>query len=248
MIFRRINHNDPDPIHYSPTDLTKCPIQVHNKKTGVYISPAEKLKEIFQKGNKAHILEGIKREGSKTHVATEVYMKVIHIDKSMIFSGYADFIMYDGDLYIEDLKTCDLKAFYHFFTNSDTFELKVQLNAYRYLYYVLHGVLIDKLIVTKIDRNNLFNRISLQISTIPIDTMEKYIMQNPAVLYGLKEIDKKTFLESTLNYIKDNDLRWLCRYCNDKKTCPINKKLTLLEKKDKEKDKKQKELFDSLVK
>lgn len=249
MKYRRLRKGENKaPIRLSPTDLGKCPLKLYNKKIGkkeyVY---TEKTLKIFEKGNRIHVMTGILRTGSKELIDTELHMTIIREDGKVIFSGYTDFIMMDDNgLYIEDLKSCNRKAFYHFFTNKDNYSEKVQVSAYRWLYYIIFGVIIQRGIITKIDRDNTLNKLSLEIDMIPVDEMEELVNNNPALLRFEAKITEAELLKLTNDFIKDNN-RWSCSYCDEKKECVINKKLTLEEKEEKNIKKEKKALFKKLV-
>ena len=64
--FRRMRRGDPNPVHFSPTELAKCPIKLTEKKEGTYVfKPTEKLSEIFEKGSHIHVDEGIYRYNAR---------------------------------------------------------------------------------------------------------------------------------------------------------------------------------------
>jgi hypothetical protein len=230
--------------------MGKCPIQLVKKKSFEYkFIPTPKILKKFEKGNKAHILTGIYRSGARGLIDTEKHMTAINRDLSMIFSGYSDFIMIDEKgLYIEDLKTCDRKAFYNFFSDPESYTEKIQVSCYNWLYYIVFGVIINRGVITKIDRDNYRNRISLEIDLFSIDLTEKKILQNPAVLYILNMISEEDLHLETEIFLTKNKCRWLCSYCQDKKICTLNKKLTQIEKKEKEEKKKAKTAFKKLIK
>lgn len=246
--FRRMRKGDNNPVHFSPTDLAKCPIILEKKKLGkgdfVY---TPKVRTIFEKGTHIHVLEGLWRENARNFVEKELHMTMIAKDKSIIFSGYADFIMLDQNgLYIEDLKTCDRKAFYHFGKDGGSWSEILQVSAYRLLYFVIFGVKIDRAVITKIDRDNPLNRYSLEVDMLEMEDMEDFILNHPTVLKITKNMINDDFEKATLNNIKSN--RWVCKYCQDNKDCFINNKLTKEEKLAKKKKVKQKATFNKLVK
>jgi len=247
--FRRMRRGDPNPIHFSPTDLAKCPLKLTQKKEGKYVfKPSEKLSEIFEKGNSIHVNEGIYRTSGKQLIDTELHLTVIRNDLAMIFSGYMDFLMIDENgLYIEDLKSCNRSAFYHFNTDPDSFSEKIQVSAYRWLYFQIHGVIIDRGVITKIDRENPRNRIALGINLYSIDSMDDFINSHPSIMKATgQEITDEEFLVKTEKLIRKN--RWVCRYCEDQNECDINIKLSKEEKLAKAKAKKGKAKFAKLVK
>lgn len=251
MNFRRVykGENLSGIFRLSPTDLGKCPLVVYDKKTGKKdeYPIAEDIEEIFQSGNKAHIVEGFNREGARSFINKELHMTIIDNNRVVVFSGYADFIMMDGNgLYIEDLKTCDRKAFYFFFTNPNEYGEKIQISGYNLLYYVIFGVLVDRGVITKIDRDNFLNRISLQYELFSPAATELIILNHPALLYYHKKISESEFLKQTYEHVK-NYSRWLCSYCAKSRTCLINKKLTLEEEKAKIEKKKKKATFKKLL-
>ena len=246
--FRRMRKGDPNPIHFSPTDMAKCPIQLRAKKeTGKERVISDELKEIFAKGNEIHINEGIYRHGARGLLETEMHITMIRKAKDMIFSGYMDFLMIDEKgMYIEDLKSCNRNAFYHFNTNPESFSEKIQVSSYRYLYYTIFGVRISRAVITKIDRKNPRNRISLEVPMYSIAYMEKFLEHHPAIRMALDYvITEEKFMEHTEHIMRKN--RWVCGYCDDNKLCPINIKLTAEEKVEKAKKKKAKATFKKLV-
>ena len=249
MGFRRMRKGDPNPIHFSPTEMAKCPIQLDGKKDGTKkFTYTEKVKEIFKQGSTIHLNEGIYRHGARGLIETELHMTVISDKLDMIFSGYADFIMIDEKgLYLEDLKSCARSAFYHFNSNPEQFSEKIQISSYRWLYFQLFGVDIERAVITKIDRAEPRNRISLLIRPYSLEYMDKYIESHPSIRKALKYAMTKEQKDKVTEYIIRKN-RWVCNYCDDKKTCPLNKKLTLEEKLLKAKAKKGKATFAKLVK
>ena len=238
---------DPNPIHFSPTDMAKCPIQLDAKKAGKKFVYTEKVREIFKIGNTIHHNEGIYRHGARGHIDTELHMTVIKNTVDMIFSGYADFIMIDEKgLYGEDLKSCDRKAFYHFNSDPESFSEKIQVSSYRWLYFNIFGVDIERWVITKIDRAEPRNRISLLIKTYSIEYMDKFLENHPSIRKSLRLDMTEVQKEKVTDYIIRKN-RWVCKYCDDSKTCPLNKRLTTEEKLLKAKKKKGKATFQKLV-
>ena len=247
--FRRMRKGDPNPMHFSPTEMAKCPYLLTNKKEHkVSFVYTDKVKEIFKRGSEIHTLEGIYREGAKGLINTELHMTVIKKDETMIFSGYMDFLMIDENgLYIEDLKSCDRKAFYHFNSNPSSFSEKIQVSAYRWLYFQIFGVEITRGVITKIDRENTRNRISLEVPMYSISYMDKFLDQHPSISSATgQKITAGRFVELTEIIIRKN--RWVCKYCDISKDCDLNIKLTKLEKELKKKKKDQKAVFEKLIK
>ena len=239
---------DPNPIHLAPTEMGKCPIQLTDKKeNGKKFNYTEKILEIFKKGTRIHHNEGIYRKGGRGTLDIELHMTVIKRSLDMIFSGYADFIMIDEKgLYGEDLKSCARNAFYHFNKEPNSFTEKIQLSAYRWLYYVVFGVDIERWIITKVDRDEPRNRMSLLIETYTPEQMEEFILGHPSILSILgKKLSEEAFLREAKKIIKK--ARWLCRYCDDKKTCIINKVLTAEELAEKNRKKEGKKTFNKLI-
>lgn len=247
--YRRMRKGDPNPVHFSPTELAKCPIKLTEKKEGKYIfKPSEKLSEIFETGNYIHICEGQYRNHARGLIDTELHLTVIRKDLKCIFSGYMDFLMIDErGMYIEDLKSCNRNAFYHFNSDPNSFSEKIQVSAYRWLYYQVHGVIIDRAVITKIDRENPRNRIALEIPMYSIDSMDDFIWNHPSIAVATGDpLTDQEFRKRTEKIIRKN--RWVCRYCEDNKECKLNIKLTREEKVEKLKAKKGKETFAKLVK
>ena len=238
---------DPNPIHFSPTDMAKCPLQLDKKKAGKKFVYTPELKEIFKKGNTIHHNEGIYRKGARGHIDTELHMTVIKNDKEMIFSGYADFIMIDENgLYGEDLKSCNRKAFYHFNSDPSQFSEKIQVSSYRWLYFQVFGVDIERWVITKIDREEPRNRMSLLVPVYSIEYMDKFLENHPSIRKSLKLNMTEEQKDRVTEYIIRKN-RWVCNYCDDKKTCSLNKKLTAEEKLLKAQKKKAKATFKKLV-
>ena len=209
--FRRLRKGENKVIHYSPTDMSKCPIILRKKKIGKYVDKfSDATLTIFAGGNKVHVLEGIYRKGSMGHIDTEKHMSIIENSGKYIFSGYADFVMIDHNgLYLEDLKSCNKKAFYFFQKEKGSASEKIQISAYRYLYYIVFGVIIERGVITKIDRDNTLNRMSLEIEMLSIKDMENYITNHPTIRRLLNEITDATFNKETYKFIKGN--RWVCQ-------------------------------------
>jgi len=249
--FRRMRKGDPDPVHLSPTDLGKCPAQIIKKKQPKKYPRkySPELIEILEAGNRLHVTTSIYRDGSKGLIDNEKHMKAISLNEDVIFSGYADFIMIDENgLYIEDLKTTKREAFFHFNKSPDSYSEKVQLSAYRWLYWIIFGVKIKRGIITKIDRIEPLNRISLKIDMFSIDRTEELILNNPALLLLQGKISQEEFENKTLDFVLNNGNKWLCKYCDDRNTCKINRQRKIIEKKKKAEQKAKKEEFQKLLK
>jgi hypothetical protein len=249
MRFRRIQNGDRlnTAFRLSPTDLGKCPFIIEKKKKGTRDKEiTDQLQEIFNIGNEAHQLEGIYRYGMRGLCETEYRLQIYAPEEHVIFTGYIDFIMVDNKgLYIEDLKTANRNAFYFFNKDAENYYERIQVSGYRFLYYIIHGVDIPRAVITKIDRDNFRNRMSLEIEPHKPELTERIILTHPTFLYMKGDIDTKQFYKMTEVFIRES--RWLCNYCEEKKECAINKKLTLEEKKEKEKKKKAKAQFKSLL-
>ena len=231
MNFRKRRYNDPDPIHWSPTELTKCPKALLRKKEGHKKEYSEDTLSIFEKGSEIHLETDILRSGAKAVIETELHATIIHESEEYIVSGYMDFLMFDlKGLYIEDLKSCNKGAFYYFMKEIGSPSEKLQVSIYAFLYFIIHGVRIKKGVITKIDRENPRNRISLEIDLIPINEIQSLIEDHPTINFLLEKTNKKEFLRRTKAYIKKN--RWMCKYCDDS-DCSIKKQLETGDKKQK---------------
>lgn len=219
-VFRRIRKSDPNVPHFSPTEFCTCPEKLLDKKNGVPVVFGPETLEIFEKGSEIHLDEAILRDGANNLVAKDLHMTVIKDDLSYIFSGYLDFLMYDlKGKYIEDLKSCNRKAFYHFNKNGPSQKEKLQVSLYGYLYFLLNRVRIKRGMITKIDRSNPRNRISLEFDLIPIEEMEEFVINHPVIMFLDGKINRDTFLKLVREYISKN--QWLCGYCDKSKTCKI---------------------------
>ena len=220
MNFRTKKYSDPEVIHYSPTELIKYPKALLRKKEGHKKEYSEDTLSIFEKGSEIHL---------KTDIETELHATVIHESEEYIVSGYMDFLMFDmKGLYIEDLKSCNKGAFYYFMKEIGSPSEKLQVSIYAFLYFIIHGVRIKKGVITKVDRENPRNRISLEIDLIPINEIQSLIEDHPTINFLLEKINKKEFLRRTKAYIKKN--RWICKYCDDS-DCSIKKQLKTGDKK-----------------
>ena len=246
--FRKARNGETAKYRFSPTDMYKCPIQLlKKKKEGIEYKYTEEVYDKFEKGNRIHNTEGIAREGARGNLGCEERMSLIHKSGKYMFNGYQDFNMLHplvGE-YIEDLKSCDRKAFYHFNNDPSNWSEKIQVSCYRWMRYVLHGYKTEHAIITKIDRDNPLNRISLEIDLFPVNYTEQFILNHPTVLKLTGTISQERFNQATELIIRGN--RWVCRYCEDKKTCPLNKKLTAEEKRLKKEKKEKKEVFNKLL-
>ena len=229
--FRRLRHGESEDgiLRFSPTDLAKCPIILRDKKLGLHeYKYTEATKHIFAEGSKIHVLRGIYRSGSKEQVNTELRMKCIKDDGAYIFSGYTDFVMLDENgLYIEDLKSCSRRAFYHFNNEKGSVGERIQVSAYRWLYYVVFGVIIERAVITKIDRENTLNKFALEVEIMSINDFEDFLINHPTVLFLQDKINEKVFLSRTKEYVQKE--RWLCRYCDRSEDCEINLALNIEE-------------------
>ncbi len=235
--FRRLQHgeSEKDVLRFSPTDMAKCPIILRQKKLGLKdYKFTQKVRDIFAEGSKIHVLRGIYRSGSKEQVNTELRMKCIKDDREYMFTGYADFIMLDENgLYIEDLKSCSRRAFYFFNNERGSDGERLQVSGYRWLYYVVFGVIIERAVITKIDRDNTLNKFSLEVDLMSISDFEDYLMNHPTVQSLTGKINDKQFLVMSKMFITKN--RWLCKYCDECEECDINISLTAEEKAKEEK-------------
>ena len=221
--FRRIRFGDPDPIHFSPTELCKCPKSLLGKKEGVETIYAPETLQIFEDGSTIHLKEGILRNGMKGLIDMELHMTIIRDDESYIISGYSDFLMFDMiGMYIEDLKSCKFGAFWHFLKEKGSPSELLQVSIYAWLYWIINKVRITKGVITKISRENPRNQISLEIDLIPVEQITEFIEEHPTILFLQDKITKTEFNNRTKQYVENN--RWMCNYCDDLK-CSIRTKL-----------------------
>ena len=230
--FRRFTKRESEEglMRYSATDMAKCPIILRDKKLGLseYVY-TDATREIFAEGSKIHELEGVWREGARGHLNTELGMRCVKKDKAYVFSGYQDFKMInENGMYIEDLKSCNRNAFYFFNNEKGSYSERLQVSAYRWLYYVVFGVIIEHAVITKIDRDNTLNRFSLEVEMLSINDFESFLINHPTVLFLQDKITERTFQKRTKDYIKQE--RWLCKYCDRSEKCKINIALTKTEK------------------
>ncbi len=145
-----------------------------------------------------------------------------------MFTGYDDFIMLDENgLYIEDLKSCSRRAFYFFNNEKGSVGERLQVSAYRWLYYVVFGVIIERAVITKIDRDNTLNKFSLEVEMMSINEFELFLTNHPTVLVLQNKIDEDEFLFLSKGYV--NAERWLCKYCDRAEECEINISLSVEE-------------------
>ena len=224
MNFRKRRFNDPNPVHFSPTELCKCPLALLDKKKGIYKEYDAETLAIFDAGSTIHYLKEMLSKGSRQIIDTELHMTVISKDDDYIISGYLDVLEMDTDgLYIVDMKSCNPKAFYYFLKDGASPSELLQVSLYAWLFYVVNKVKITKGVIRKISRDNMRNSVSLEFDLITPDEIETFVLGHPTINYFLKKINKKEFEARTLEFMKQNE--WMAKYCDKKKTCSVRKQL-----------------------
>lgn len=176
------------------------------------------LEEIFSKGREVHSIVEKYKKGAREIIGSEKYIKIIHRDKLFSLSGRYDFLKYDiTGRYIEDLKSTKPGGFYFFLKQGLSSDYIIQLSLYAFLLYIKKGYRITNGVITKVDKENIRNKISLEGPLMTIEEIEEFIITHPVIL---KMMDPGfDIIEVTYEQMKDS--WWKCTNCQYKEGCPI---------------------------
>jgi len=191
----------------------------------------DELNEIFDAGNVVHHYDEIYSEGGRGIVSCESYIKAIHESEKFCISGLHDYIKLDRNgLYIEDLKSTIPGGLYWFFKKGVDDGYKLQLSVYAYLYYLKHGVWIDTGVITKINKENTRDRISLSAKLFPLEYIRDVIVNHPVMKTISGEMTEKELLSVAYAKLKEIDPEWakgnrkeawVCKNCQYKGRCEL---------------------------
>jgi len=191
----------------------------------------EELNQIFDMGNEVHHEDEVLNMDAKRGVSCEEYIKALHESEKFAISGFHDYIKMDfRGLYLEDLKSGKFGSFYFFLKEGMKRDYIIQLSTYAYLYYIKNGVYIKKGVITKIDKENTRNRLSLETDLMPREEIAEFLLNFPVIHAILGELRKVDFWDVCFEQIglldpkyKNGNKKspWVCMNCQYSKTCEL---------------------------
>lgn len=196
------------------------------------------LSEIFDIGSEIHESEEFYRAGARGIIESELYRRIIHQSGKYAIGGKLDFYMaFILGKYIEDLKSTKKGGFFYFLKEGVNDDNKLQISIYAYIKYI-HTSIITKIgVITKIDKEDPLNKISLSTSLYTIEDVRKFLEQHPVILCTLGDITVEQLIESTANKIrpevnKKTGEYWKCTNCQyntangiTKELCPVRQQI-----------------------
>jgi len=218
----RNNHKTIDGItNFNVSRLNSCYWNYYRDLTDpLPITP--ELEVIFNTGREVHSLVEKYNKGARTVINSEKYIKIIHKDGAFSISGMYDFLKYDHNgKFLEDFKSTKSGGFYFFLKQGVNEDYIIQLSLYAYLLYIKKGYNIRQGIITKVDKENIRNKISLEGTLMSIRDTEEFIINHPVIRMKTNHLAHDDFLELTYEQMKGN--WWKCTNCQYIDGCPIKK-------------------------
>lgn len=222
---------DPIPI-FSISRFSSCDWNHYCDITEEYAKPlTDELSEIFDLGNEIHEEDEELTRGSRNIIGCEEYMRIIHESERYGLSGLLDYHKYNfHTAYIEDLKSTSKGGFYFFLREGVNNDYKKQLSGYAYLKYIHTGVWRNIGVITKIDKENPLNRISLSTELFTKEQMRDFYACHPVILAKLGDITEEKLINICAQKIireneKDPLKWWKCRNCQYNEGCPVRQEI-----------------------
>jgi len=200
--FKSIERNEHEEVpSFSATKLVGCYFSSHKNMTDPEPITNE-LNDIFDKGNNVHWEDEVLNIGSKRVISCEEYIKALHESGLFAISGFHDYLKMDfRGPYLEDLKSTKRGGFYFFLQDGINEQQRNQLSFYAYLYYIKTGVFLNKGVITKINKENTRERISLETNLFTPESMRNFVEEHPLILYTIGEISTKEFYAACIKKI-----------------------------------------------
>lgn len=192
----------------------------------------DELSKIFDKGNVVHREEEYLRQGARNILECEEYMRIVHTSETWGVSGLLDYdkLCFRGG-YIEDLKSTKIGGFYFFMKEGVNEDNTIQMSIYSFMKYVCTGVSRSRGVITKIDKEEPLNRLSLVGDLHNADMMTDYLINHPVKKVYLGEISEEDFIALTIKKLKPQVNKntgeyWKCTNCAYADgTCPVRQGL-----------------------
>ena len=230
----KILNKDGNPIPiFSASRFPNCDWNHYCDKTPRLTKPIkDELSIIFDDGIEVHEEEEYLRDGARNILEHEKYHRIVHESETWGVSGLLD---YDKICfrypYIEDLKSTKFGGFYFFLKEGIKTDNKIQMSIYAYLKYVCTGVQRKKGVITKIDKEEPLNRISLVTDLFLISEIRNFLVNNPVVLCILGKINEEQLIEACIQKMrpevnKKTGEHWQCLNCQYATgDCPVRQGL-----------------------
>lgn len=188
----------------------------------------DELSDIFDLGNEVHREEEYLRLGARNILECEEYFRIIHESDEWGVAGLLDYdkLSFKG-AYIEDLKSTKFGGFYFFLKESVKPEDRRQMSIYAYMKYVHTGTKRTRGVITKIDKEEPLNRMSLVADLMSIDEVRKFLLNHPVVLVILGKITEEKLIEICTAKMRPEVNQktlehWRCGNCQYADgTCPV---------------------------
>lgn len=195
----------------------------------------DELNETFDKGNDVHNEKEILNEGAKKNIAIEEVIKIMYDplvknEKTVyfIFKGTSDSFEFDfSGRFLRDYKSTYFNGFWYFMKEYDPKTKNLgdaytkQLSGYAYLIYVKYGVLLTHGVITKVDKENHRNEVSLEGKLYTLPQMRKFLLRHPVLLLYFNRITREKFLELCVQWMQGKE--WMCKNCVRNETCEVCK-------------------------
>lgn len=188
----------------------------------------DELSDIFDMGNEVHREEEYLRLGARNILECEEYMRIVHTSERWGVAGLLDYdkLSFRG-AYLEDLKSTKWGGFFFFLREGMKHEDKRQMSIYAYMKYVHTGTKRTRGVITKIDKEEPLNRMSLVADLIPINEIRTFLTKHPVKRVILGEITEKEFIDSCIGKMasevnQKTGEHWRCGNCQYANgTCPV---------------------------
>ncbi len=191
------------------------------------------LSEVFDKGNEVHRENEYLTLGARNILEHEEYLRIVHESELWGMSGLLDYdkFGFSSGQYLEDLKSTKFGGFYFFLREGVKKEDKMQMSIYAYMKYVITGTKRNRGVITKIDKEEPLNRISLVTDLFTVDEVREFIVNHPVVKVILGVMTLDNLAKLTANQIrpqmnKKNQEYWKCLNCGYATgDCPVRQQL-----------------------
>ncbi len=192
----------------------------------------DELSEIFDKGNVVHREEEYLRQGARNVLECEEYIRIVHTSEEWGVAGLLDYdkLNFNGG-YIEDLKSTKFGGFYFFLKEGINDDNKIQMSIYAFMKYVVSGVARNRGVITKIDKEEPLNRMSLVGDLHSADYMNNWLIVHPVVNTFLGKLSEEQLIQYCIRKLrpqvnKKSGEYWKCGNCAYADgSCPVRQGL-----------------------